>query len=289
MRLIKKARGIIISETNLPLLGTNFSYKDYDKFFEKHYGPLKPSTIQLLNEPAEIEYEKPVEQPKQSEDEEGLYDGGENNGTTIDTGTEVAIPDENQTETQGTTVPGTDIPAVEENNVPAVEETGTVIEEIIETPQTETETVIEEIQTTPQTEPETVIEETQPATINTPAETDNLDNIVIPDVQESPETNVPTETTVIPESTETTTEPETQVEQQQQRKPQQPTTTETPEPKEPQQTNEPQQTTEPENTETDDNVIYFDDFGNEPTTPQNNKKNNNEFDLEDEYYDLDGF
>ena len=52
----------------------------------------------------------------------------------------------------------------------------------------------------------------------------------------------------------------------------------------------------PEKTATDepeDTGIYFDDgFGTENGTPQKNdkkNKNNNDFDLEDEYYDLDGF
>lgn len=54
MRLVTKARPIIISEENLPLLGVNYSYNDYDEYYNKHFAPLKISTARLLTEPAEI-------------------------------------------------------------------------------------------------------------------------------------------------------------------------------------------------------------------------------------------
>ena len=49
-----KARPVIISEENLPLLGTNFSYDEYSKFYTKHFAPLKISTFHLLTEPASV-------------------------------------------------------------------------------------------------------------------------------------------------------------------------------------------------------------------------------------------
>ena len=292
-RLIKKARGIIISEANLPLLGTNFSYKDYDKFFEKNYSPLKPSTLQLLTEPAEIEYERPVEQPAPPENEDGFYNGEDNSttieeGTTIDEGIDAAapenniIPEDNQAPTEGTTVP--------EPDVPAVEQTGTVIEETTEPAATETETVIQEIPEPTTNEIETVIEEIpEPATTVTP---ENLDNLIIPDIPETPEnTDVP-ETLVIPETPnvpETPVTPEMPETPEVPQKPQ-PATTTTPQPQQTETPEEPEQPEVQEETETDEDVIYFDDFGDAPETPQkNNKSNNNEFDIEDEYYDLDGF
>ena len=69
-QLLVKARPVIISEENLPLLGTNFSYDDYDKFYNKHYAPLQISTFYLLTEPAEVtsEPEKPNE-PRATERE----------------------------------------------------------------------------------------------------------------------------------------------------------------------------------------------------------------------------
>ena len=53
-RLISKARAFVISEPNLALLGTKLSYDDYDKFYSKHFAPLKISQLRLLIEPAEI-------------------------------------------------------------------------------------------------------------------------------------------------------------------------------------------------------------------------------------------
>jgi len=47
-------RTIIISSQNAQLLGTQYSYDDYDDFYNKHFAPLKVSTEQLLAEPEEI-------------------------------------------------------------------------------------------------------------------------------------------------------------------------------------------------------------------------------------------
>ena len=247
-RLIKKARGIIISEANLPLLGTNFSYKDYDKFFEKNYSPLKPSTLQLLTEPAEIEYEPTKEQPAPPEDEEGFYGNGDDNATTIEEGTEVAVP---------------------ENSEP-----------VTETPDDMENVVIPDA----------------------PEEPESTETLVIPDNPEVPEVPAETETTIIEPIENTQPDQPTTVIEPQPTQPEEPTTIIEPlenvQPKQPVTVNEPRNEEpqgielpeEPEENVTDDDVIYFDDFGDSPTTPQNNNNNNNNnFDIEDEYYDLDGF
>lgn len=51
--MLKKGRIIVISEQNLPLLGTVVSYDEYQKYFEEHYTPLElPENIRtLLEEP----------------------------------------------------------------------------------------------------------------------------------------------------------------------------------------------------------------------------------------------
>ena len=64
-RLLKHARPVIISQENLPLLGTAYSYDEYDKFYTKHFVPLKVSTFRLLTEPDEI-----VTQPATQKDEQ---------------------------------------------------------------------------------------------------------------------------------------------------------------------------------------------------------------------------
>ncbi len=60
-QVISKARPVIISEENLPLLGTNYSYDEYNQFYTKHFAPLKVSTFYLLTEPAEIATEREPE------------------------------------------------------------------------------------------------------------------------------------------------------------------------------------------------------------------------------------
>lgn len=72
--LTAKARSFVISDANLELLGTQYSYNDYDKFYEQHFVPLRISTVKLLTEPATIEY-KPAED-EGSYGDDGLYQGG---------------------------------------------------------------------------------------------------------------------------------------------------------------------------------------------------------------------
>ena len=108
---LRKGRGIIISDINLPLLGRQFSYDDYDKFYAKHFAPLKVSTFMLLTEPDEI-VTRPAkeEQPTQTDVdnmlEDGIYlDNGltpnePQQGTTI-----IEEPAQtDQPQTQGTTI-----------------------------------------------------------------------------------------------------------------------------------------------------------------------------------------
>ena len=49
--LAEKARSLVISEENLALIGTNFSYADYQAFYDEHFAPLETIKQPLLNEP----------------------------------------------------------------------------------------------------------------------------------------------------------------------------------------------------------------------------------------------
>lgn len=49
--ITKKARAIIISEENLPLLGTHYSYNEYDSFYVEHFQPLPVEREYMLYEP----------------------------------------------------------------------------------------------------------------------------------------------------------------------------------------------------------------------------------------------
>ena len=63
--LLQACRSLIVSEDNLRLLGTVFSYQDYEVFFEKQIEPTEITTQPLLEEPEEI---------IQQEDPEEFYD-----------------------------------------------------------------------------------------------------------------------------------------------------------------------------------------------------------------------
>ena len=68
MQLTKKARILLISRPNLELLGKQFSYSDYEEFYTKHFAPLKVTDENLLDEPTEIGYEKePDLQPRRND------------------------------------------------------------------------------------------------------------------------------------------------------------------------------------------------------------------------------
>ena len=66
-------RSLIISEVNLPLLGVQFSYDDYEQFYEEIFVPMKTSTDKLLIRPEDIEVLDPEDIPtekKGSEDDD---------------------------------------------------------------------------------------------------------------------------------------------------------------------------------------------------------------------------
>ena len=85
IRQAAHSRTIIISKTNLPLLGTKYSYDDYDKFYNKHFAPLKVSTLHLLTEPTEITTVRRKDNGMTQEEIDRLLD----NGTFIDNGLDV--------------------------------------------------------------------------------------------------------------------------------------------------------------------------------------------------------
>lgn len=78
--LIGRNRTIIISEQNLPLLGRQFSYDDYARFYDKHFAPIKISNEQLLNVPETVTTPKPKDN-KREMPEDGSYDLNNPNGS----------------------------------------------------------------------------------------------------------------------------------------------------------------------------------------------------------------
>lgn len=78
--LIGRNRTIIISEQNLPLLGRQFSYDDYARFYDKHFAPIKISNEQLLNVPETVTTPKPKDDNREMP-EDGSYDLDNPNGS----------------------------------------------------------------------------------------------------------------------------------------------------------------------------------------------------------------
>ena len=70
--LSKGARGIVISEPNLLLLGTSLSYDDYTLFYTQHLAPLKISKDPLLEEPEEIIQQEKTDDSEENEEETEL-------------------------------------------------------------------------------------------------------------------------------------------------------------------------------------------------------------------------
>ena len=67
---LKDCRSLIISEANLALIGTRFSYDDYQQFYEDTFVPMKISEDKLLIEPAEIEQPDVEDLPSEQQTEE---------------------------------------------------------------------------------------------------------------------------------------------------------------------------------------------------------------------------
>ena len=290
LRLTRKARAIIISDSNKELLGTQYSYNDYDKFYEKHFVPLRISTMRLLSEPETIEYEKEPESEKQEENK--LYNGGvidddtflqlgiptndekqneENDGTIIPIDSQTVAPADN-----GLTIPvDNKVAAPTDNNSttpPADDNTFSL-------PDTDNST-IDQQETFDMTPERQSANDRKQQTAN-----DDLPNIEL-DQQAEKEVPKPTKEpakTDSPAMTEKTEKTGTSAKTESTTKTEKATTTEKPAPKK-EEEKKPQQ---------QDNGIHFTDDAddNNYNIQQDDKKQKKqqEFNLEDDYYELDGF
>ena len=79
-QLLSGCKAIVISYKNLPLLGTNFSYADYQDFYDKNFAPLKISSQPLLTEPIHVAPKEDAERETSAPAEAKA--GNENNGNT---------------------------------------------------------------------------------------------------------------------------------------------------------------------------------------------------------------
>ena len=79
-QLLSGCKAIVISDKNLPLLGTNFSYADYQDFYDKNFAPLKISSQPLLTEPIHVAPKEDAERETSASAEAKA--GNENNSNT---------------------------------------------------------------------------------------------------------------------------------------------------------------------------------------------------------------
>lgn len=77
-QLLSGCKAIVISDKNLPLLGTNFSYADYQDFYDKNFAPLKISSQPLLTEPIHVAPKEDAE--RETSVPADAKAGNENNG-----------------------------------------------------------------------------------------------------------------------------------------------------------------------------------------------------------------
>lgn len=289
LRLTRKARAIIISDSNKELLGTQYSYNDYDKFYEKHFVPLRISTMRLLSEPETIEYEKEPESEKQEENK--LYNGGV---IDDDTFLQLGIPtnDEKQNEeNDGTIIPidsQTVAPADDGLTIPVDNNVAAPTDKKVETPVDDNTFSLPDADdsTTNQQETFDMTPERQSANDRKQqTANDDLPNIEL-DQQAEKEVPKPTKEpakTDSPAMTEKTEKTGTSAKTESTTKTEKATTTEKPAPKK-EEEKKPQQ---------QDNGIHFTDDAddNNYNIQQDDKKQKKqqEFNLEDDYYELDGF
>lgn len=159
--LIGRNRTIIISEKNLPLLGRQFSYDDYARFYDKHFAPIKISNEQLLNVPETVTTPKPKDD-KREMPEDGSYDLDSSNAGNGSADTFLDLQDgETQDKQEGETLieaPTTGNTVKEEGTTVTMEPTTTVTDEPGGTTIME-ESTVKENPTKPNVEQNLIIEE----------------------------------------------------------------------------------------------------------------------------------
>ena len=89
-RLIGSNRSFIISEQNLTLLGRQYSYADYERFYEKHFAPLKTSAEPLLTEPEDV---APAPHQREEAKPDNGFDTTNGTGSGSQGNTETTIED----------------------------------------------------------------------------------------------------------------------------------------------------------------------------------------------------
>ena len=323
MRLLGSGRAIIISEENLELLGRQYSYDDYDKFYAKNFAPLKTSMLKLLDDPEEITTVRP--EPDSTPDDgfrrtddgtvipENEVRNPENNGTVIPDEEETKADNEDVKAENGSTVvndieqrhPETNATVIPDIEDSKAEERTTVIPEgnvvlpDAENSKTESGTVIPDIEETPVQKVETVMPNVEPVAPKS--------EVVAPKVEPLAPKTTPTKSETTPKTSPQTTAKPAQIVQPAAKKEEKPAVKPAETKSTSTGTKAPSAETKKESTETKKNTptetkkntspedeFYFDDgdasrSNKKGKNNKDKKQDDDKSELEDEYYDLDGF
>lgn len=300
-QLSKDTKAIIISDKNLQLIGTSFSYKDYEDFYAKHFAPLQVTKRYLLSEPAEVATPREKERDLQEEIESRNPTETDLNARKqalepVDNGMTIPLEEEKTTENKDVTPTEMVVPIEEtskkEEPKNAIDNTEMVI------PTEETAKKKEQKNTIDNTEMVIPIEETptqkpqpkpvEPKKEEKPANKDNQKVAPIEDnVMEIPldsETVLPKDTVGTPTNKPKTAKAKDS-EKPSEKKKQQPA-------ENTQKVQKPAEKKEqPKKKNTDGPVIYFDDDVKpvEKKKKEPQKQQPLDYDFDDEYYDLGGF
>lgn len=250
-RLLHKARTILISDSNLELLGSQFTYNDYEKFYLKHFSVLKVSNNHLLTEPTEIVTQKKKEQTEA---------GDEEIDEDYKTDNSLEIEDDQQPSTQNE---GNDITLPELQETKEKEDSNkTAVEQKVESStEKTTESSTKEPKAAPTEKPAETSTDKKPQNAISPLQeeeqTDDENGITIFDDEEIEKTAHPTQKDKKQEqNTEKTVN---------------------------------QQTTDKAVKDKNKTSIKNDKNAKDKKKKEKQEIDNNSFDLEDEYYELDGF
>lgn len=258
--LLEKVKPIAISEKNLQLLGTNFSYKDYDDFYARNFAPLKVESRYLLSEPAEVatprERDLKEEISSKSPTTEDLDAMESQEDNLLDIPEEIDIPESKDS---------IDAPATNDMEIQ---------EEETEMPSGDVEMTVDDV-----IAPSGDVD-VPSGDMEIPAETSDIPNgdVEIPAAPADETIDVTEPETIDIPTTEEPRLPETPAPSVQQKPAEKERPVEQPEP-----ANQP----EPD----DEDVFIFDDedtitMPKQPAVESGQPQN---FDIEDEYYELDGF
>ncbi len=289
----KTARGIIISDKNLQLIGTAFSYKDYDDFYAQHFAPLKVTQQYLLSEPAEVATPRERDLQQEIEDRNPTErDLNMQEQKQVEPPLDMVIPtDEEQTAEPEKPVNELTIPVEQpvQKETPATpKQEAPKPEPAPQTPPKEepaapTDDNTIEIPTDEQQKP---TEETNVIPIDEPAKlpVENMNIIPLEEPQQQPSTPEkpePKVKTPNPAQPNTPKPAEKKDNSDSETKETAPETPQPPQPKKPEPT--------PPANNPDEPVFYFDDDNTPQQAPEKKKQEPALDDVDDEYYDLDGF